>query len=101
MVGADPIYDDLLVLESIMTDVYLLSAARTAIGSFGGALRDERPGELAGHVAAAAIDRAGIHADAVGNVVFGNVIHNEPRDVYAARIAAVKAGIPKETPAMT
>jgi acetyl-CoA C-acetyltransferase len=101
MVGADPIYDELLVLEIMMTDVYLLSAARTAIGSFGGALRDERPGELAGHVAAAAIDRAGIHADAVGNVVFGNVIHNEPRDVYAARIAAVKAGIPKETPAMT
>src|SRR3546814_1879619 len=84
-----------------MTEVYLVSAARAAIGSFGGALKDQRPGELAAHVAKAAIARAGIAPDAVQNFVLGNVIHTEPRDAYAARIAAIGAGIPQETPAPT
>ncbi|MBG6119958.1 MULTISPECIES: acetyl-CoA C-acyltransferase family protein [unclassified Sphingobium] len=84
-----------------MTDIFLVSAARTAIGSFGGALKDQKPGELAAHVARAAIDRAGIDAALVGNVVLGNVVHTEPRDAYAARIAAIGAGIPQEVPAHT
>src|SRR3546814_14753265 len=84
-----------------MTEVYLVSVARAAIGSFGGALKDQRPGELAAHVAKAAIARAGIAPDAVQNFVLGNVIHTEPRDAYAARIAAIGAGIPQETPAHT
>ncbi|EAT07130.1 beta-ketothiolase [Sphingomonas sp. SKA58] len=84
-----------------MTDVYLVSAARTAIGSFSGSLKDQKPGELAAHVAKAAIARAGIDAALVGNVVLGNVIHTEPRDAYAARIAAIGAGIPQECPAHT
>ncbi|WP_313808383.1 beta-ketothiolase BktB [Sphingobium sp.] len=84
-----------------MTDVFLVSAARTAIGSFGGSLKDQKPGELAAHVAKAAIERAGIDAALVGNVVLGNVIHCEPRDAYAARIAAIGAGVPQETPAHT
>jgi len=84
-----------------MTDVFLVSAVRTAIGTFGGALKDQKPGELAALVARAAIERAGILPDVVGNVVLGNVVHTEPRDAYAARIAAIGAGIPQETPAMT
>jgi acetyl-CoA C-acetyltransferase len=84
-----------------MTDVFVVSAARTAIGSFGGSLKDQKPGELAAHVAKAAITRAGIAASQVGNVVLGNVIHCEPRDAYAARIAAIGAGVPKESPAHT
>lgn len=82
-----------------MTDVFLVSAARTAIGSFGGSLKDQKPGELGAHVARAAIERAGIEASQIGNVVLGNVIHCEPRDAYAARIAAIGAGVPQETPA--
>lgn len=82
-----------------MTDVFLVSAARTAIGSFGGTLKDQKPGELAAHVAKAAIARAGIDAALVGNVVLGNVMHTEPRDAYAARIAAIGAGVPQESPA--
>ncbi|WP_336950310.1 beta-ketothiolase BktB [Sphingobium aromaticivastans] len=82
-----------------MTDVFLVSAARTAIGSFGGSLKDQKPGELGAHVAKAAIGRAGIDAAQVGNVVLGNVIHCEPRDAYAARIAAIGAGVPQESPA--
>lgn len=84
-----------------MTDVFLVSAVRTAIGSFGGSLKDERPGELGAHVAKAAIERSGIDGARVGNVVLGNVIHCEPRDAYAARIAAIGAGVPLETPAHT
>ena len=84
-----------------MTDVFLLSAARTAIGSFGGALKDQKPGELAAHVAKAAIERAGVDAAQIGNVVLGNVVHCEPRDAYAARIAAIGAGVPQECPALT
>ncbi|RXR29317.1 beta-ketothiolase BktB [Sphingobium fluviale] len=84
-----------------MTDVFLVSAARTAIGSFGGALKDQKPGELAAHVAKAAIERAEIDAAQVGNFVLGNVIHCEPRDAYAARIAAIGAGVPQESPAHT
>lgn len=82
-----------------MTDVFLVSAARTAIGSFGGSLKDEKPGELAAHVAKAAIARAGIEAGLIGNVVLGHVVPCEPRDAYAARIAAIGAGVPQECPA--
>ena len=84
-----------------MTDIFLVSAARTAIGSFGGSLKDQKPGELAAHVAKAAIERAGVDPAQVGNFVLGNVIHCEPRDAYAARIAAIGAGAPQECPALT
>lgn len=84
-----------------MTNVFLVSAARTAIGSFGGSLKDQKPGELAAHVVKAAIERAAIEASQVGHFVLGNVIYCEPRDAYAARIAAIGAGIPQETPAQT
>lgn len=81
-------------------DIFLVSAARTAIGSFGGSLKDQKPGELAAHVAKAAIACAGIDASQVGNVALGMVMPCEPRDAYAARIAAIDAGIPLEVPAM-
>jgi acetyl-CoA C-acetyltransferase len=84
-----------------MTDVFLVSAVRTPIGAFGGALKNHKPGELAAHVTKAAIARAGVDSAAIGNFVLGNVIHTEPRDAYAARIAAIGAGIPQETPAHT
>ncbi|MGE4431170.1 MAG: acetyl-CoA C-acyltransferase family protein [Sphingobium sp.] len=84
-----------------MTDIFLVSAARTAIGSFGGSLKDQKPGELGAHVAKAAIERAGIDAGLIGNVVMGNVIPTEPRDAYVARIAALGAGVPQESPALT
>lgn len=83
-----------------MTEVFILSAVRTAIGSFGGSLKDSPPAELATLVTREAIARAGIPAAAVGQVVFGQVVATEPRDAYVARIAAVNAGIPHETPAM-
>jgi acetyl-CoA C-acetyltransferase len=82
-----------------MSDVFLLSAARTAIGGFGGSLKDYQPGELGAVALRAAIERANIDAAQIGHVVMGTVIPTEPRDAYASRIAAVGAGIPHETPA--
>ncbi len=82
-----------------MNEVFVVSAARSAIGSFGGSLKDEKPGELAGVVAKAALERAQVDAAHVGNFVLGNVIAAEPRDAYASRIASIGAGLPKETPA--
>ena len=81
--------------------VVVLSGARTAIGSYGGSLKDVPPTRLAALTLAEAVKRAGIEPAEVGHVVYGNVIHTEPRDMYLSRVAAIDAGIPKETPALT
>lgn len=82
-------------------EVVVVSGVRTAIGDFGGALKDFQPADLGALVTREAIRRAGIEAAEVGHVVFGNVIQTEPRDMYLARVCAMNGGIPKETPAMT
>lgn len=82
-------------------EVVFLSGVRTAIGSFGGALKSVPPTELGAKVAAEALRRSGIAPQEIGHVVFGHVINTEPRDMYLARVAAVDAGIPVETPALT
>jgi acetyl-CoA C-acetyltransferase len=83
-----------------MTDVYILSAARTAIGSFGGALATMPPIDIATHAASAALARAGVEGGQIGHVVMGHVINTEPRDMYLSRVMAMQAGIPATTPAM-
>ncbi|MBT8410092.1 MAG: acetyl-CoA C-acyltransferase family protein [Alphaproteobacteria bacterium] len=83
-----------------MTDIVILSGARTAIGTFGGSLAATPPIDLATAAAKAALDRAGVESDRVGHVVFGHVINTEPRDMYLSRVAAINAGIPDTTPAM-
>jgi len=82
-------------------EVVVLSGVRTAIGTYGGKLKDTPAVTLATEVTKAAIDRAGIQPDAVGHVVFGNIIHTDPQGPYLPRHAAVNAGVPIETPAMT
>ncbi|MBB6251907.1 beta-ketothiolase BktB [Nitrospirillum iridis] len=84
-----------------MTEVYIVAGVRTAIGDFGGALKDVAPGELAAKVTRAALDRAGVANEAVGHVVFGQVIPTEPRDAYLARVAGINAGLPVAVPALT
>jgi acetyl-CoA C-acetyltransferase len=84
-----------------VTSVVITSAARTAIGSFGRSLRDVPPTELGAAVARVAIERAGVEPDQVEQVVFGNVIHTSPEDMYMARVVGITAGIPKEAPAFT
>ncbi len=83
-----------------MTDIHILSGARTGIGSFGGALAATPPIDLAAHAARAALDRAGIAPTHVGTTVFGHVINTEPRDMYLSRVAAMQAGVPETVPAM-
>lgn len=82
-------------------DVVILSGARTAIGDYGGSLKDVPAIDLGALVIKEAISRAGIEATEVQHTVLGNVIHGEPRDMYISRVAAVKAGVPVEAPAMT
>ncbi|MBB4613070.1 acetyl-CoA C-acyltransferase family protein [Novosphingobium taihuense] len=83
-----------------MTDIYIVSGARTAIGSFGGGLASLRPAETGAIVIKEAIARAGITPDKVQNVVIGTVVPTQPKDAYVSRVAAVSAGIPIEAPAM-
>ncbi|MCL4186414.1 MAG: beta-ketothiolase BktB [Rhodobacteraceae bacterium] len=83
-----------------MTDVVILSAARTAIGTFGGGLAAVPPTALAATAARAALARAGVEGARIGHVAFGHVINTEPRDMYLSRVAAIEAGIPDTVPAM-
>ncbi|MBB2201931.1 beta-ketothiolase BktB [Gluconacetobacter tumulisoli] len=83
-----------------MTSIFVVSAVRSAIGGFGGALRGTAPSALAARLIAAAVARAGLPADAVGQVVLGQVIPTEPTDLYLSRHAAVRAGLPVGTVAM-
>ncbi len=78
-----------------------LSATRTAIGDFGGALRDMPPTALAALVTREAVERSGVPATSVESSVFGHVINTEPRDMYLARVAAIDAGLPHTTAALT
>ena len=84
-----------------MQDVVILAGARTAIGDFGGSLKDVAPWELGQIVISEAIKRAGLNPGQIGHVVLGQVIQSEPRDAYVSRIAAIAAGIPDRTPALT
>ena len=81
-------------------EIVILGGARTAIGTFGGALAATPPIELATIVTKAALERSGVEGDRIGQVVFGHVINTEPRDMYLSRVAAMQAGIPETTPAM-
>ena len=82
-------------------EVVVLSAVRTAIGKFGGALKDIPPTELAAKVVCQSVQRSGLAPTDIGHVVFGNVIHTEQKDMYLARVAAVRGGIPVEAAALT
>jgi len=83
----------------MMNEVIIASAARTAIGDFGGSLKDVPPCDLGAIVIREALKRAAVDGAEVGHVVAGHVINTEPRDMYLSRVAAMNAGISKETPA--
>lgn len=84
-----------------MNDVYVIAGVRTAIGTFGGSLKTVPPTELAARVTAEALRRSGVAPAEVGHVVFGQVLHTDQRDMYVSRVAAIEAGLPVETPALT
>ncbi len=82
-------------------EIVVLSGVRTAIGGFGGSLKDIPPTDLAGLVIAEAVKRAGLQGSDVDHCVVGNVAHSDRRDMYLSRVAALKAGLPETTPALT
>jgi acetyl-CoA C-acetyltransferase len=82
-------------------EVVILSGVRTAIGDYGGSLKDIPPSDLAARVVREAVARAKIDPTQVGQCVFGNVVHTEPRDMYISRLACVNGGLPHDTGALT
>lgn len=82
-----------------MTEVYIVSAMRTAIGTFGGGLKEFAPHQLATAVMQSALEKAQVKGDEVDHVVVGHVVNTEPRDLYLSRYASVKAGVDTKTPA--
>ena len=84
-----------------MNDVFIMSANRSAIGGFGGALKTFCPVDLGTLVAKEAIVRSGYDSKEIEHAVFGNVIHTEPRDMYVSRVIALQAGLSKDSAALT
>ena len=82
-------------------EVVVLSGVRTAIGGYGGSLKEYPPSELAALCVREAVQRSGVEPTDVGHVVFGNIIHTDAHDHYLARVAGVKGGLPVEVPALT
>ena len=85
----------------MVESVVITSAARTAIGAFGGTLKDVSAIDLGTIAARAAIERSGLDGDAIGHSVIGNVIHGEARDMYISRVISVNAGVSRFAPALT
>jgi len=82
-------------------DVVVLSAARSAIGGFGGSLSDIEPAELAGTVMKEVVARSGVDPKAINYVTVGNTIPTESRFAYVARVASIQAGLPMDSVAMS
>ncbi len=80
-------------------EVVVVSAVRTAIGTFGGSLKDVPPTELAALVVRESLSRAQVDGKDVGHVVFGHVVNTEPKDMYLSRVAAIQGGCGEGTPA--
>ena len=82
-----------------LDEVFVVSAVRTAVGTYGGSLKDTPLGELATLVVKEALIRSAAPVDRIGHVVMGNVIPTGPSDAYLSRVSALGAGLPVTTPA--
>lgn len=82
-------------------EIVVLSGVRTAIGGYGGSLKDTPPSVMAATCVREAVKRSGVDPGDVGHVVFGNIIHTDSHDHYLARVAGINGGLPHETPALT
>ena len=84
-----------------LEDIYIVSGARTAIGDFGGTLKDFMPSELGGIVVTEALSRAGVAPGDVDHVIIGQVMQTSAKDEMLSRVIALKADIPHHVPALT
>jgi acetyl-CoA C-acetyltransferase len=82
-------------------EVVILSGVRTAIGDYGGSLKDLPPSDLGARVVREAVARAKVDPKDVGHLVMGNVIHGETRDMYVSRVACLNGGLPQSCAALT
>ena len=82
-------------------EVVILSGVRTAIGDYGGSLKDIAPSDLGARVVREAVRRAKVDPKDIGQCMFGNVIHTEAKDMYISRVAALNGGLPAESGALT
>ena len=82
-------------------EVVIVSGVRTAIGTFGGSLKEFSPTELGARLVRESLARAGVSGEEVGHTVFGNVIQTESKDLYLARVAAINGGVAEHAPALT
>jgi len=82
-----------------MREVWVTGAARTAVGGFGGGLKDVPPVDLGATVVKAVLERSGVDGSEVGHLAFGHVIHTEARDMYLSRVVALNAGLPQSSAA--
>lgn len=80
-------------------EVVIVSGARTAIGTYGGSLKDIAPTETAAQIVREVLQRAQVKGDEVGHVVFGHVVNTEPKDMYLSRVAAINGGCAQGVPA--
>ena len=82
-------------------EVVIVSGVRTAVGTYGGSLKDQTPTQLGAAVVRESMARAQVKGDEIGHVVFGHVVNTEPRDMYLARVAALDGGVSQDAPALT
>ncbi|MFC5428118.1 beta-ketothiolase BktB [Paraburkholderia denitrificans] len=87
--------------QAMQREVVVVSGVRTAIGDFGGSLKDFAPTDLGARVVREVLSRANVAGDDIGHVVFGNVVHTEPKDMYLARVVALNGGVAQHAPALT
>ncbi len=84
-----------------MTPVYIIAATRSAVGSFGGSLKDTRPIDLGIAIAKSAISKSGLKGEYLEHAVVGHVIHTEQKDQYISRAISIGAGMAETAPALT
>ncbi len=82
-------------------EVVIVSGVRTAVGTYGGSLKDQTPTQLGAAVVRESMARAQVSGNDIGHVVFGHVVNTEPRDMYLARVAALDGGVSQDAPALT
>ena len=82
-----------------MREVWVTGAGRTAVGGFGGGLKDVAPCDLGATVVKAVLERAGVDGSQVGHLAFGHVVPTEARDMYVSRLVAINGGLPIESAA--
>lgn len=90
-----------MLMKNDLNSVYIVGAVRTAIGSYGGGLKDQSACDLATLVVKEAFLRAGVAASDAGQIVMGNVLHTEARDMYVSRVAGLQAGMSPQSGALT